>query len=81
MEVQNNARINNRNDQRFNEPLNIDDVFFDSAHNYGPLELNILERVENGLEENLDTDVNDSFNDDNSVDKEKYAGKKEVIFV
>lgn len=58
--------------QEMNQQFPLDNNFEDNSQ-YGPLELNILERVENGLDENNEIDINDNMNQDKS-DNEKYDG-------
>ena len=61
------------------QDANQDEIFQDD-NQYGPLELNLLERIEQGLNySDKDSYSNnpDSFKNDN----EKYTGPKEVIFV
>lgn len=54
---------------------------FEPVQAYGPLELNILERVENGLNEIQDSDDTEDESVQTENQKEKYQGAKEVIFV
>ena len=62
-----------------NRPLQGDQYPQNGQNNFGPLELNILERVEIGLDEN-DFDNSDAKSNENKSDCEKYEGKKELIF-
>ena len=57
------------------------DNFFDPAVNYGPLELSLLERVENGLNVTFENDDIEKTAKTPLNEKEKYEGPKEIIFV
>lgn len=55
--------------------------FYDPGAPFGPIELNILERVEQGLNISYDNDNDDKNFDTPLNEREMYEGPKEVIFV
>lgn len=57
------------------------DQFFDPAAPFGPLELNLLERVENGLNDASDGEDNNKEVETPGNEINKYEGPKQVIFV
>ena len=64
----------------FNEG-NQNNDFFDPAAPFGPIELNILERVENGLNISFDNEEQGKNPVSPVNEKEMYQGHKEIIFV
>ena len=77
---QNNPNFNQvlvENNQDFDP---VGDNFFVFLTPFGPLELNILEWVENGLNEDLGQEPSLDTKIQKSEDK-KYSGPKEIIFV
>ena len=56
------------------------DEIFQNENQYGPLELNLLERIEEGLNYS-DKDSYSNNHDSQKNENEKYTGPKEVIFV
>lgn len=65
---------------RQNERIQEEQVF-DPAMPFGPLELNLLERVENGLNDLSETDDADKQIETPLNEKQKYEGPKEIIIV
>ena len=60
----------------------LDQQLLDLEASFGPLELTILERVEAGLQGNTADEKDDSKKQSPSkIDKQKYSGQREVIFV
>jgi len=55
--------------------------FYDPGAPFGPIELNILERVEQGLNISYDNDNDDKNFETPLNEREMYEGPKEVIFV
>lgn len=75
----NNLQVNNIQQGLQEEPQNND--FFDPAAPFGPLELNILERVENGLNLSFENEDPSKGIETPETEKKKYSGTKEIIFV
>lgn len=73
---------NNDHDVALNRPdlREQGDNMFDPAAPFGPLELNLLERVENGLNVSFDEEPDKQVETPQN-EKGKYEGPKEVIFV
>ena len=74
----NNPALNNLEQ---NQILNDNENLFEPIQAYGPLELNLLERVENGLNEIPDYENTEEDISINEKMKGKYKGPKEIIYV
>ena len=76
--------MDNQNENDIREDFivrNQNNDFYDPGAPFGPIELNILERVENGLNYSYANESDDKNLETPQNEKDKYKGRKEIIFV